>query len=279
MKKTARAFAPGNISLLFKVLPNDDPAAKTALGSGFTVNEGVTVEITSAPSTSIFYNGQPIDLAPVLHVIRQMTSQSVHVAIISGLPLGSGFGISGAASLAAAHALNALLDAKKTPLMLVKIAHLAEVVSDTGLGDVGNEWKGGCCVKFASYALFEMQRLPFAGTTVYVRSWGKIPTPTILSNTKLLERIDRAGDTALRLLQTRVNDSSFSFAELLTISNVFTKESGLIDFAPHARECIRSIHDKGGHAAMIILGDAVVSDTQFEGATKLIISERGVAMV
>lgn len=277
--KTARGFAPSNISLLFKVMPDPDPAKMGSLGSGFTVNEGVTVAVSKAAKTTVSYNGQSIDLRTVMDVAKDLTDEPLAIAITSPLPLGSGFGISGASALATAYAINALCDLKKESIALLKIAHRSEVVNKTGLGDVGNQWYGGCCVKFITSSLFQAERLPFTGTTVYVRSWGKIPTPSILSNAELLTSIDTAGDSALAELKKRMHDPSFSFADLLGIANRFTRESGLLSYAPHAQRVMEKIEESGEHAAMIILGDALVSDTQFEGATKLVISEEGVKLL
>lgn len=279
MRKTVRAYAPGNISLLFKVIPNKNPLKMTAAGSGFTVNEGATVSITQAAQAAISYNGERVLFPTVNEVVKNMTTETLSIKIVSRLPLGSGFGMSGAAAIASAYAINELFKLKKTPLDLVKIAHWAEVVHKTGLGDVGNQQYGGCCVKFVNSSLFQMQRLPFTGTTVWAKSWGKIPTPSILSNKNLLVNIDQAGDEVLATLKKRIRDPLFSFAELLDISNTFTGKSGLVSSAPHAQKIIQEITSAGGHAAMIILGDAVVSDTPFEESIKLTISEQGVSMV
>ena len=276
--KVARAWAPANISLLFKVMPHTDPSKMGSLGSGFTVNEGATVNVQLGTSI-ITYNGKPITLPTVSEVIRNLTPKSLSVSIRSPLPLGSGFGMSGAAALSTAYAINQLVSLGKTELELAKIAHTAEVIHKTGLGDVGNQWKGGCCVKFVTSSLFQMERLPFAGTTVYVRSWGKIPTPEILSNATLLTKIDAAGDHSLAILKKHTHTSSFSFAQLLNIASTFTRESELLSYAAHARKVIQKIAASGGHAAMIILGDAVVSDTQFEGSMPLVITQKGVRLV
>lgn len=278
MKYTVKAFAPGNISLLFKVMPDPDPAKAGSLGAGFTVNEGALVSVQQGVNR-VTYNKKHIDLPTVSEVKNNLTTVDLSIDITSPLPLGSGFGLSGSSALASAYAINALFKLKKTPLELVKIAHRAEVVHKTGLGDVGNEWQGGCCVKFITSSLFQMERLPFVGTIVYARSWGKIATPSILSNTPLLRAIDSAGDNVLAYLKKRMHQCDFTFNELLDISNTFTKESGLIQFAPHAQKVIKTIKQSGGHATMIILGDAVVSTHPFEGSNKLRVIDYGVGVI
>ena len=41
----AKAFAPGNISCIFSIINNRDPAKTGSTGMGFTVNEGVLVSL------------------------------------------------------------------------------------------------------------------------------------------------------------------------------------------------------------------------------------------
>jgi pantoate kinase len=277
--KSARAFAPANISLLFKVMPSDDPSKAGSLGSGFTADKGATVEVRESSQLEITYNQEPLTLPPLVEVIKMMTDKPLHVDIDSPLPLGSGFGMSGASSLAASYAINKLYSLEKTERELVQLAHTAEVIHKTGLGDVGNQQYGGCCVKFVTSALFEMHRLPFTGTQVHVASWGKIPTPSILANTPLMQSLDKAGDQALGKIKERMFEESFSFEDLLEISNIFTKTTGLIEYAPHAKQTIHEIQKHGGKAAMIILGDAVVSTIPFEGSMPLTISEQGVRLL
>lgn len=277
--KSVQAWAPGNISLLFKVMPDPDPSKAGSLGSGFTVNEGACVTVKQDSVFSITLNGQPVELPTVVEVLSKLTPLPLAVAIETPLPLGSGFGISGAAALSSAHAVNTLLSLGKSDHELAVAAHTAEVIHKTGLGDVGNQWKGGCCVKFITSSLFQMERLPFAGTPVYVASWGKIPTPSILGNPSLLRQIDEAGSQTLALLRTRIHQRGFTFPELLDISLNFAKRSGLLAHAKRAERVIESVRQRGGHATMIILGDAVISDIPFEGSRKLHVTETGVKLL
>ncbi len=272
----ATAWAPGNISLLFKVMPDPDPAKMGSLGAGFTVDKGATVTVSESEKTRVLYNGISVELPTVTEVIHALTDKPISVSIESPLPLGSGFGMSGASALATAYAINELYALEKPSRELLNIAHTAEVVSKTGLGDVANQQYGGCCVKFVTSALFEMERLPFTGTKVWAKSWGKIPTPTILADQPLLARIDGVAERCLAQIKKDMTSAQFHFSDLLAISNTFTKETGLLSYAPHSAKTIQSIEKEGGHAAMIILGDAVVSDIPFPGAMELTISEETV---
>lgn len=258
--KTATAWAPGNISLIFQVL---DDGSK---GVGFTVNEGATVHVQLGIS-QITYNEQVIDLPTVSEVIRNLTSESLSIAITSTLPLGSGFGMSAASALASAYAINNLLHLKKSDAELANIAHWAEVISKTGLGDVANEFFGGFFVKRVSSARFEVERLPIDPIPIYCLSHDKLLTSSILSDTKKIEKINTEAKIALKKIK-----SNLSFAEITAIANIFTNNAGLM--TPEIASKVTEIEKQGGHAAQILLGNAIVSDIPFTGAMQLSMDSR-----
>ena len=135
-----KAFAPGNISCVFKVIPHADATRMHSLGMGFTVKEGVEVIVSEHRETKVLFNGQSIDFPTVRTVVDRLTQNTgtagMKVDITSPLPLGCGFGLSGAASLATAYALHELLHLHKDTETLAMVAHVAEVENRTGLGDV-----------------------------------------------------------------------------------------------------------------------------------------------
>ena len=142
-----RAFAPGNISCVFKMIPHKDPTKMHSLGMGFTVKEGVVVTVSRDSRTTVWLNGSEIRFPTVASVVRKLASQPMRIEIVSPLPLSSGFGLSGAAALATGYAVNALLGLDRSERELAMTAHVAEVENLTGLGDVCAEYHGGCLVK------------------------------------------------------------------------------------------------------------------------------------
>jgi pantoate kinase len=194
MKHSVKAFAPGNISCIFQIHEDIDPAKMGSMGLGFTINKGVTVDVQEANKTEIFFNGEKIEFSTVRSVVNQLISHpefisgssfyqtgkmlkyyekhyllrrvavqhdefGIAVHISSDLPLGGGFGISGASALATAYAINDLFNLKKTKLDLAKIAHIAEIENKTGLGDVTNQYFGGCLLKTVPSSEFKVHRL------------------------------------------------------------------------------------------------------------------------
>ena len=99
MSEPVKAFAPGNISGVFKVIPDDDPARMHSLGLGLTIAEGVNVEVGHDDAgNSVFFNGEPVEFPTVASVVERLSLGPVRVTIESPLPLSCGFGLSGASS-------------------------------------------------------------------------------------------------------------------------------------------------------------------------------------
>lgn len=273
----ARAFAPGNISCVFKVIPHADAARMHSLGMGFTVKEGVEGTVSEHHETEVLFNGERINFPTVRAVVNRLIQNSgiagIHVDITSPLPLGCGFGLSGAAALATTYALNELLQKHKDAEELAMIAHIAEVENRTGLGDVCSQYHGGCLVKLKEGAPLVADRLPIAEQPIYYRYFGPIQTSEVLGNREQTARINRAADVALNVLQTLTSAESSSelFNACFAVSKRFSVESGLLSDV-QVIDTIAQIEAEGGVASMIMLGNGVFSTHPFENAveTKLV---------
>ena len=273
----ARAFAPGNISCIFKVIPHAEATRMHSLGMGFTIKEGVEVTVSEYHQTEVMFNGQSIDFPTVHAVVNGLTQNrgpiGIKVDITSPLPLGCGFGLSGAAALATAYTLNELFHLHKDPETLAMMAHVAEVENRTGLGDVCSQYHGGCLVKLKEGAPLVADRLPIKEQPIYYRYFGPIQTSAVLGNREQTFRINRAADVALSVLKTLINaePSSDLFNACFAVSKRFAVESGLLSDA-RVIETIEQIETEGGVASMIMLGNGVFSTQPFENAveTKLV---------
>ena len=129
----ATAFSPANISCIFRPYEDSDPKKTGSLGVGFTVNKGVTVSVSKAPLHHLLFNCHNVDMPTVESVLDMLTHEGIYVSIESELPLGVGFGLSGACALATAYAVNDLLKLRKSNHELAMIAHVAEVNNKSGL--------------------------------------------------------------------------------------------------------------------------------------------------
>ena len=268
----AKAFAPGNLSCVFKIIPHPEPAKMHSLGMGFTITEGVVVTVSQHRNqTSVRFNGNEIHFPTVVSVVQKLTSQPTQVEIESPLPLGCGFGLSGAASLATTYALNALLALDKSEEELAMATHVAEVENRTGLGDVCAQYHGGCLVKLKRGYPLAAERLPIPAQPIYYRYFSSIQTKTILENAERRERINKAADETLQTLEKLTKSDAVDFNACIQLSKQFSLNSGLLEDS-RVKETINGIEDAGGVASMIMLGNAVFSTQPFEGATETTLS-------
>ena len=267
----ARAFAPGNISGVFKIIPHDDPTRMHSLGMGFTVSEGVAVGVSRALETSVVFNGEAIDFPTVVAVAEFLTDVPVTVDIQSVLPLSAGFGLSGASALATAYAIDVLLDLGRGREELAMAAHVCEVQNLTGLGDVCAQFHGGCLVKLVEGQPLKADRLAVEEQPVYYRYFSPISTREVLSDPLRREQINSAADRALQELARLAAEDSVEFADCISASRGFAEDSGLLQDAA-VRQIIAQIEADGGAASMIMLGNAVFSLEDFDGAKQTTLS-------
>lgn len=274
----AKAFAPGNVSGVFKIIPDDDPEKMHSLGMGFTVADGVTVTVTRADSTDVRFNGEDIEFPTVRSLVARLTDEPLSVAIDTPLPLSGGFGLSGASSLATAFAVNALLNLGHDEHTLGMAAHVAEVENLTGLGDIAGQFNGGCLVKLARGEPLSAIALPVPEQTVYYRYFSPINTKDVIGHPEQRERINAAARTALTALSALKDQAEEEFAKYIRVAKQFSIDSGLL-IDENVKRTIHECEEAGGAASMIMLGNAVFSDVSFAGAKTTRLSRRRVEVL
>ena len=274
----AKAFAPGNVSGVFKIIADDDPAKMHSLGLGFTVADGVTVSVAQSDSTSVYFNDACIDFATVHSVVAKLTDVSLHIDIRTELPLSGGFGLSGASSLATAFAINELLDLGKSERELGMTAHVAEVENLTGLGDIAGQFNGGCLVKLVPGDPLAAISLPVPEQPVHYRYFSPINTRDVIGHPGQRERINSAAAAALEALGRLKDDNESDFSRYITVAKEFATRSGLL-VDDDVKNAIRTCEEAGGTASMIMLGNAVFSDVPFTGAKTTRLAKRRVEVL
>ncbi len=272
-----KAFAPGNVSCIFEIKEHEDPAKMGSLGLGFTTDKGVIAEVSEDKVTSIIVNNEVWDFPTVKSVIDSLTKKTVKVDLKVDLPIGTGFGMSGACALSTALALNELLQLGKTREELVEIAHVAEVVNRTGLGDVAGQAHGGFLVKLEHEPSFEVKRLPIENVPIYYVVFDKLDTKSVITNDEMKKKINLAGSIALDKIKKMDNPT---LKELIQLSKEFSIASGLLQ-DERVKSAINSVEDNGGNASMIMLGNAVFSDTDngLEGCQVVRVSDKGACLL
>ena len=248
MDEVASAFVPGHVTGFFTVDRDPDPTKAGSTGAGVTLTDGVTVEVEYAESSSLLLNGQPVEMGAVDRVLDAL---SVHATVRAetDLPVGAGFGVSGAVALGTALAANALYGSDLSENELVTVAHGAEVQAGTGLGDVVAQARGGMPIRLEPGGPHHgvMDGIPARGRVEYV-SFGELDTTAVIEGDT--DALDRAGEESRSLVVRKPNVEQFMYA-----SRRFAREAGLLPDS--VAEAVAAVGEAGGEAAMAMLGESV----------------------
>ena len=226
------------------------------------LQQGVTtsVRISGASRTklAISYNGKPLP-HPVVsravvqeHLERSSKTLRVNVSHKGILPMGCGYGTSGAGALSLSLALNQALDSHLSNIEAAQIAHKAEVKYRTGLGTVTSAFYGGLLIRTRAGApgIAEVKKIvPSSSLRVVSAAFGSISTASILSNNDLKKRINNCG-RGLVSLQAR-NPEANTFMRL---SRRFADCLGI--FSPRLREAIARMQRKHIMSSMMMIGES-----------------------
>ena len=234
--KRTTAFVPGHVTAFFSAHPAADPAVAGSRGAGLTLSDGVdvTVETTddasaagntvatddalaaNDASAAITLDGEPASIGAVADVLAALGVRA-RVDLETDLPLGAGFGVSGAAALGTALAANAAADRGRSENELVRIAHEAEVERGTGLGDVVAQARGGIPIRLEPGAPGHgvLDGIPAHARVEYV-TFGELSTEDVLAGDTAA--LTGAGERALSRLRAdprlpTLMDASREFAE------------------------------------------------------------------
>ncbi|WP_096390701.1 pantoate kinase [Halopenitus persicus] len=246
------AFVPGHVTAFFSPHPDRNVHAAGSRGAGLTVSDGVTVTVdpvTEPDATARqTVNGESTTIDPVTLVLSTLDVDA-RVAIETDLPIGAGFGVSGAAALGTALAATDALGIGRSENDLIRIAHAAEVEAGTGLGDVVAQARGGAPIRLEPGApgYGTLDGIPATTRVEYV-TFGELPTESVLEDDTA--DLSTAGERALTTLEGEPTLST-----LMEASRTFAREAGLL--VPAVAEAIDLVDDVGGEASMAMLGRTV----------------------
>ena len=244
----ARAFAPGHVTGFFTIERGDDPIETGSRGGGVALTDGVTVEVRPSDDRAVYLDDASIEVEPVERVLDALRVDATVLAS-TDLPIGAGFGVSGAMALATALAANDCFDRSLSTNELVAIAHGAEVQSGTGLGDVVAQARGGVTLRLdpGGPNYNRLDGIPDGGRIEYL-SLGELSTASVLDDEPA--RITEAGRIAL----SRVVDDP-TIPEFMHASRRFARETELL--TESIREIVEDVTNAGGSASMAMLGETV----------------------
>ena len=248
MNESARAFVPGHVTGFFAVHRDEDPTRAGATGAGVALTDGVTVEVEYAQETAVRIDSEPAEVEAVERVLEAL-SVTATVRVETDIPVGAGFGASGAMALGTALAANDLFASRLSENELATIAHGAEVQSGTGLGDVIAQARGGVPLRLEPGGPHHcvVDAIPARRRIEYV-SFGERATGVVIDGDT--DPIDRAGEEARSMVVAKP-----TLEQLMYASRRFAREADLL--TDDVRETIRAVGDAGGEAAMAMLGNTV----------------------
>lgn len=247
---TATAFVPGHVTAFFSVHRTGDPETTGSRGAGLALSDGVRTTVEPSARTTVHLNGREVDMPPVERVLDALEA-TASVRIETPLPIGSGFGVSGGATLGAALAADATFDGGHSDNELIHAAHVAEVESDTGLGDVVAQARGGIPIRLEPGGpdAGRLDGLPARPRIEYV-AFGELSTESVIAGD--VERLSAAGERALSTLRTGP-----TLPRLFAAARTFAREADLL--TPRVETAIQAVGDAGGEAAMAMLGETVIA--------------------
>ncbi|SDY01467.1 pantoate kinase [Halopenitus persicus] len=246
------AFVPGHVTAFFSAHPDEVVHAAGSRGAGVTISDGVTVTVDpvaepgETPTQTV--NGESTTIEPVTLVLSKLDVDA-RVAIETDLPLGAGFGVSGAAALGTALAAADALEAGRSENDLIRTAHAAEIEAGTGLGDVVAQARGGIPIRLEPGApgYGALDGVPATARIEYV-TFGELSTESVLADDTA--DLSAAGERALTTVE-----ADPTLETLMDASRTFAREAGLL--VPPVAEAIDLVDDVGGEASMAMLGRTV----------------------
>jgi len=225
---TACAFAPGHVTGFFAVHDGyNDLSHMGSRGGGWCLQRGAYAAVGHAEQTVVRIDHVPVDAPVTREGLRRLTDVPLDVDLRLELPVGQGFGMSAAGTLATCLAAANLLDLDPEAALLA--AHEAEVSQGTGLGDAVGSWFGGGELRIKPgcppHGWAMHVTAPESAEFLFCTLGTGIATDTIIRDPEWKERTRRFGDPAVdRVLEA---GREHAWAELLHEAEAFTGAMGL----------------------------------------------------
>lgn len=174
-------IVPINISGIWYPVHDEDIKRRGSIGLSLVLNPSI-IALPKKGEAKIIFNDNLILHFPNLLYLRKLGS--VELKIISEIPLGYGYGMSGAISLAYALASHELYNVKLEDALL--IAHESEVMTNNGLGDLISEYYGGGLIyrrKPGAPGYGEVTKITVNWESICSKPLGRESTEKLIKNT------------------------------------------------------------------------------------------------
>lgn len=228
------AFSPAHITGFFKAELDQTarPEMQGSLGAGFSIQRGVTTTVEVQDSEfsdySISISGYQPDNTQVSEFVISEFLKNVEGKYFLKIhhdvkvPVGYGLGCSAAVALSLTYALNSAFKTNYTKEQLGIMAHNAEVMCRTGLGDVLASYHGGFEIRIKGGApgIGQIKKIPSESYSAIMICFSPISTKQFLKD-RLASINGLGGKMVSKLVQTKdvdqFHDYSIEFANYVDI--------------------------------------------------------------
>ena len=229
-------------------------------GAGLSINRGVVTTVSRAnlSDVEIFFDGvkktakEAVVTTSVLEILLPKKKRSgLRIIHNYEVPLSSGYGASAAGAVGTAFALNDFLGLGLSKLELFQVAHKAEVLAKSGLGDVIALYQGGLEIRLKEGAPGIGKTMPFNnfnGWKVATVHLGTLSTSEVLSNPQKRKAVNDAGKKLISKLISHPNFDNF-----IKLSAIFTKNANL--WSPQLQKFVKNL-PQTVVGSQIMLGEA-----------------------
>jgi pantoate kinase len=257
---TTQAFCPGHITALFYAPPPGTSRERTgSRGAGLSISLGARAKVRAQMGEGFgIVPGPGTRLAPTVatavgnYISLARRPVELHLDLELDLPVGQGFGMSGAMALAAVLAAEGELGLLRgDATRAAALAHSAEVEFRTGLGDVVAQMRGGLEIRrrpgLPPHG--EVVTAPHEGDVLIAWTEEPLHTSSVLGDPEARARLERA---ALPRLDAAPGAPTLEW--LLEEGWAFAQEAGLA--GPAVREMVEACLPHG-RASQVMLGNSI----------------------
>ena len=258
-ERFVKTYSPSHITGFFEICDNKNPLYKGSIGGGIVLEAGCVTEVSfnNHAKIGLKIDGREEEANTTKYVVEHLAGTSEVMVIVStnfAVPVGCGFGASGAGALSTALALNELLSLNMTVNAVAQTAHCAEVENSTGLGDVIAETYGGVVIrtKPGPPGIGVIDRIPYRNERISYVALGKKSTKSVLTEggEETRRTINDAGRAAMKALMRKPALETFMRA-----SREFSLQSELI--SDTCKDAIEAVAAEGKVASVAMLGETV----------------------
>ena len=269
------AFSPAHITGFFKAELDSAarPEVQGSLGAGFSIQQGVTTTVEVQESEfsnyTISISGyQPDNTQVSEFVISEFLKNIEGNYFVKAhhdikVPVGYGLGCSAAVALSLVYALNSAFKTNYTKEKLGTMAHNAEVMCRTGLGDVLASYHGGfeIRVKGGAPGIGQIKKISSESYSAIMICFSPISTKQFLKE-RLASINGLGGKMVDKLVQTKnvdhFHDYSIEFANYVDI------------ITPKMKSVIDELRQNGIKCGVALFGETIFALVKPEMEDKVV---------